>query len=94
MGSTSTSKCFDQCKHFTASGVAEHRVTLEDLRSKLVAMRDAARCKPATTVGRKNQIAHAERLIAGVSAALHAQPNQSVFADGIDHSTLKEDIFK
>jgi len=87
-------KCFDQCKHFTASGVAEHRVTLEDLRSKLVAMRDAARCKPATTVGRKNQIAHAERLIAGVSAALHAQPNQSVFADGIDHSTLKEDIFK
>ena len=37
-------KCFDQCKHFTASGVAEHRVTFEDLRSKLVAMRDAARC--------------------------------------------------
>lgn len=87
-------KCFDQCKHFVASGVAEHRVTLEDLYSKLVVMRDAARFKPATTVGRKNQIAHAERLIAGVSAALNAQPNQSVFADGVDQSAPKEDIFK
>lgn len=87
-------KCFDQCKHFAASGIAEHKVTLEDLRSKLVAMRDVARSKPANTVGRKNQIAHAERLIAGVSAALDAQPNQAVFTDGVDHSTLKEDIFK
>ena len=87
-------KCFDQCKHFAASGVTEHRVTLEDLRSKLVAMRDVARSKPATTIGRKNQVAHAERLIAGVSAALDAQPNRPVFTDGVDHSTPKEDIFK
>jgi integrase len=86
-------KCFDQCKHFTASGLTEHRVTLEELRAKLVAMRDSADSKPVTTVGRKNQIAHAERLIAGVSAAIDAAPRQTVFPDGIDFSTPQKDLF-
>lgn len=87
-------KCFDNCKHFAASGLAEHRVSLSELRSKLVAMRSAAEAKPATTVGRKNQISHAERLLTGVSAALAAQPNHSVFEAGVDHASRTKDIFK
>lgn len=87
-------KCFDNCKHFAASGLAEHRVSLVELRSKLLAMRSAAQDKPASTVGRKNQIAHAERLLSGVNVALEAQPNTSVFATGLDHACRTKDLFK
>lgn len=85
-------KCFDRCKHFTASGLPEHRITLESLRAKLVEMRNAASAKPAKTVGRRNQIAHAETLLLGVEAAIEAAPNSPVFADGVDHSVVVKDV--
>ena len=87
-------KCFDNCKHFAPTGMAEHVVTLQDLRKNLLTMRDVAQRKPATTVGRKNQIAHAERLVRGVDAALAAQPGLPVFPQGTDHSSPSPDIFK
>jgi integrase len=87
-------KCFDQCKHFTASGLAEHRTSLEELRAKLEVMRAAAASKPPNTVGRRNQIAHADRLVAGVDAALAAQPATQVFPDGPDHSAPDPDLFQ
>lgn len=85
-------KCFDRCKHFTASGIPEHRVTLQALRASLVEMRAAAAAKPAKTVGRRNQISHAEALLAGVDATLAAEPNAPVFADGVDHSVAAKDV--
>ena len=88
-------KCFDDCRHFTASGLPEHRVTLEKLRGRLMAMRSAAEAKPATAVARRNQIAHAARLIRGVDAALSAQPGSNVFADGVDHANShNKDVFR
>lgn len=85
-------KCFDRCKHFTASGLPEHKITLENLRSQLVQMRGAATAKPAKTVGRRNQIAHADALLAGVEAALLAQPNTPVFGGNTDHSGTEKDV--
>ncbi|MDI4635251.1 hypothetical protein J7U46_19465 [Pelomonas sp. V22] len=85
-------KCFDRCKHFTASGLPEHRETLESLRAKLVEMRNAAAAKPVKTVGRRNQIAHAESLLSGVAAALDASPNSPVFEVGVDHSIVFKDV--
>lgn len=85
-------KCFDRCKHFAASGLQEHRVALESLRSKMVEMRNAAAAKPAKTVGRRNQIAHAESLICGLTAALEASPNAPVFDVGVDHSIDVKDV--
>ena len=87
-------KCFDNCKHFAASGRKEHVVSLVDLRKKLAAMREVACSRPALTVGRKNQIAHAETLLAGVDRALAAQPNEPVFPEGYDHSQIRTDLFK
>lgn len=86
-------KCFDRCKHFTASGLHEHKVTLEALRMQLVEMRGAAAAKPVKTAGRKNQIEHAATLLAGVEAALLAQPNAAVFGGDVDHSSNSEDLF-
>lgn len=87
-------KCFDDCRHFLASGRVEHRVALEELQAKLIIMRDAAASKPANTIGRKNQIAHAEKLVDGVRRALDAQPGVPIFPDGEDRSVVKEDLFQ
>lgn len=86
-------KCFDQCKQFTASGLPRHRTTLEQLKVSLEKMSAAAALKPANSIGRRNQIAHAERLLAGVTAALEAQPNAAVFPHGQDHSATGKDLF-
>ena len=85
-------KCFDRCKHFTASGLPEHRVTLESLRAQLVQARQAAAAKPAKTIGRKNQIEHADTLLAGVDAALAAAPDTPVFGGNVDYSKPVEDV--
>lgn len=88
-------KCFDDCRHFTASGIPEHRITLSKLRDRLVSMKNAVQARPATAVARKNQLTHAERLIRGVDAALAAQPGQNVFTGGADYANPRsEDVFK
>ena len=87
-------KCFDGCKHYVASGIAEHKVSLEQLRSRLTVMRDVAKAKPATSLGRKNQIAHADRLLSGVNAALTAQPGTAVFENGQDFTLPVKDLFQ
>ncbi|MDR5777717.1 MULTISPECIES: hypothetical protein [unclassified Caballeronia] len=87
-------KCFDGCRHFAASGLPEHRVTLETLRGRLVEMRAAAEAKSARTIGRKNQITHAERLIRGVQAALDSEPDWAVFPEGDDYADRNQkDLF-
>lgn len=86
-------KCFHQCKRYVPSGLPEHRITLEELRGKLSVMREKAAAKPANSIGRKNQIAHADELLAGVDAALSAQPGTIVFPEGQDYSEPEEDVF-
>lgn len=85
-------KCFDACKHFAASGVPSHRVALQDLRVSLEQMRASAASRPAKSIGRKNQIAHAEKLLAGVRLALQAQPGTPLFPNGADHSLPPRDL--
>lgn len=87
-------KCFDNCKHFAASGQSVHRVLLGELREKLVSMRRAAEAQAPKTVGRANQIAHADRLIEGVQRALDARPGLPVFPGGDDHSVSKKGLFQ
>lgn len=86
-------KCFHKCKRYVPSGLLEHRVTLEELRGKLSLMREKAASKPASSIGRKNQIAHADELLAGVDAALGGQPGAVVFPDGKDYSEPEQDLF-
>lgn len=87
-------KCFDNCRHYLPSGMKEHRISLESLRANLRVMRDTAAAKPLTSTGRKNQVAHAERLISGIDLALAAQPSVPLFNDGPDYSMPAKDLFK
>lgn len=75
-------KCFDNCRHFAASGIPEHRTSLEELRGRLIAMRISASNRPVNSAGKANQIKHAATLINGVEAALAAQPNERLFPTG------------
>jgi integrase len=85
-------KCFDRCKHFAASGMKEHVSALKELQVSLREMKAAAERKPPMSVGRRNQIEHADRLIIGVTAALDAQPRSVVFPAGEDHSSVHADV--
>lgn len=85
-------KCFDSCKHFAVGGAPTQRVALETLLASLKTMRTAATRKPIESIGRKNQIAHADRLIAGVQAALEAPPGSTPFPTGKDHSASLKDL--
>jgi hypothetical protein len=87
-------QCFNNCKSYVASGIRTHTVSLDQLKTNLIAMRKTAAAKPVTSIGRKNQIAHADQLIAGVNAALNAQPGEAVFPEGQDHSAPVKDLFK
>lgn len=87
-------KCFDGCRHFTPSGLQEHRIKLETLVDQLKAMRESAASRPAKSIGRRNQIAHAEKLLAGARAALDSPVGVALFPDGVDHSAPKPDLFE
>jgi len=86
-------KCFDGCKHYAPSGMAEHRVSLEALRDNLKIMRDKAVARPRTSIGYRNQVAHASQLVDGVEAALAAQPGVLLFPSGEDFSSHQKDIY-
>lgn len=87
-------KCFDNCRHFVASEKPEHKITLESLKKSLIATRDQASAKPLKTVGRKNQIDHANKLLTGIEAALAATPGNTIFPQGVDHSTPPKGVFE
>jgi hypothetical protein len=58
----------------------------------LRAKKAVAERKPVRSVGRRNQLEHADRLIAGVVAALEAQPHSLVFPEGDDHCVVPADV--
>ncbi|WP_148654398.1 hypothetical protein [Paraburkholderia caribensis] len=87
-------KCFDDSSHFVATASTAHTVSLDALRKALIDARDKAAQKPSKTAGHKNQIAHAECLIAGVAAALWANSLTAVFPEGQDHSLPQKDVFE
>ena len=87
-------KCFDSCKHFAVSAAPTQRIALETLLDSLKTMRTAATLKPIKSVGRQNQIAHADRLIAGVQAALDTPPGSTPFPSGRDHSAPPKDLLE
>jgi hypothetical protein len=87
-------KCFNDCRHFVASGAPAHIESLQSLREKLRQMRNAALARKANTVGRSNQIVHAEQLMSGVDRALASRPGEIVFPDGEDHSVPRPDLFE
>lgn len=79
-------ECFNGCMHLSATDLPENRRNLVSLQGKLKAAVELARSKPPSTVGRDNQIQHAELRLANVGLLLATKPGQRVFPEGRDLS--------
>ncbi|NHZ91056.1 hypothetical protein F2P45_18835 [Massilia sp. CCM 8733] len=87
-------ECFNGCMHLSATDLPENRRNLVALQGKLKAAVDLARSKPPSTVGRENQIQHAELRLANVGLLLATEPGERVFPEGRDFSsdTKRKDL--
>jgi hypothetical protein len=81
-------ECFNDCLYATATGLPEHKRSLVALKRGMQTQLKAARAHPANTIGRDNQIRHAEVRLAGIRRFLAAKPNARVFPQGVDRSRL------
>lgn len=79
-------ECFNGCVHLSATDMPENRKHLIILQSKLKDAIEAARSKPTQSIGRDNQISHAEARFAAVSRLLDTPAGERVFPNGSDLS--------
>ena len=87
-------KCFSGCSQFAPSGLKIHRVNLERLRERVEVQKERAQSRPAGSIGRQNQVAHATELLHGIDAALRGVPGLRVFPEGVNYSVPPEDLFE
>jgi hypothetical protein len=81
-------ECFADCRHLSATNLPENRRNIIYLHSKLQAALEAAQARPARSIGRDNQIAHATERIRGLEKLLNTEAGEQVFPDGLDLSKL------
>jgi hypothetical protein len=79
-------ECFNGCGHLSATDLPENRAHLIQLQGKLKDALELAKAKPTKSVGRENQILHAETRINAVNRLLATPAGERVFPGGPDLS--------
>jgi hypothetical protein len=79
-------ECFTGCRHLSATGLPEERKNLSVLHGRLKIALASVQARPDGTVGKANQIAHAQERLDGIEKLLTTPVGQLVFPDGVDHS--------
>jgi hypothetical protein len=79
-------ECFAGCRHFTASDLREHRRNLVQLETRLGAAVESIEARKSNSIGRENQLLHAQTRLRAVQKILATTPGHSVFPDGPDLS--------
>lgn len=79
-------ECFSGCRHLSATDLPENRRNLLALHGKLKLAMETVMARPASTVGRDNQIAHAKVRLEGVEKLLSTAAGDKAFPDGLDLS--------
>jgi len=79
-------ECFADCRHLSATDLPEHRINLVQLEGKFKQALETIRSHPSTSIGWKNQLAHAEKRLAGIQKLLTTAPGEHPFPEGIDLS--------
>jgi hypothetical protein len=82
-------ECFNGCGHLSATDLPENRAHLIQLQGKLKDALELAKAKPSKSVGRDNQILHAETRIDAVNRLLATPAGERVFPGGPDLSLPK-----
>lgn len=81
-------ECFNECRHLSATDLPEHQANLVTLHGRLSLALEHAKSKPEGTIGRENQIGHAQKRLTGVEKLLSTAPNERVFPQGKDLSQV------
>lgn len=79
-------ECFAGCRHLTATNLPENRRHLEKLEHQFGVALAEVQARPAGTVGRENQIAHATIRLENVRKLLTTPNGARVFPNGPDFS--------
>ena len=79
-------ECFSGCRHLSATNLPENREHLIRLESRLQGALEAIRSRTSSSLGWKNQLAHAEVRLTGVRKLLATERGTQPFPDGPDLS--------
>lgn len=79
-------ECFAGCSHLSATNLPEQRKNLELLLVKFENAATIAKEKPSNSIGRNNQIEHANQRIKGIKKLLNTPTGEKVFPNGQDIS--------
>ena len=80
-------ECFADCRHLTRTDITEEQQTLERLRDQMKQTVTKIESMPADTVGRQNQLRHAQQRLEHIEVALSSPPGAQPFPDGSDLSS-------
>jgi len=83
-------ECFAGCRHLSATDLPEHRQNLISLEGKISLALESIRARPSTSIGWKNQLAHAEERLHGVQRLLATPAGEHPFPTGKDFSALPQ----
>lgn len=84
-------ECFAGCCHLNATNLSENRRNLESLEKKYEAALSDVKARPASTIGRKNQLQHATIRLESVRKLLATPVGEPVFPGGRDLSRLSSE---
>ncbi|MBE2259080.1 MAG: hypothetical protein IAE88_09490 [Rhodobacteraceae bacterium] len=79
-------ECFSGCRHLTATDMPKYRNHLVQLEGKFEKAVATLQARPASTIGRDNQLTHASVRLEAVRKILATPHGQVVFPDGKDFS--------
>lgn len=79
-------ECFNGCLHLARTDLPSEQQRLTTLRARTANILQKARDCPGGSVGRRNQIAHAQNRLDNIDKALATAPGDQPFPDGSDLS--------
>lgn len=82
-------ECFNGCRHLSATDLPENRRHLVRLQGKMQDALTSILARPSNSIGRDNQVHHAEVRLAGIERLLHTPAGERAFPNGEDLSRPK-----
>jgi len=81
-------ECFSGCRHLSATSLPNHRAGLVNLEEKFKVAIEIIAARPSQTVGKGNQLAHAQSRLDAVRKILATPAGEAVFPNGNDLSEM------
>jgi hypothetical protein len=81
-------ECFSGCRHLSATNLPEHRHNIIVLEGRLKEALNISQARTSNSIGRENQIKHAQDRLLAIQKLLATPDGEHVFPDGPDLSSI------